>query len=164
MQYNQLPDEKIKEIAKQEFTRQSKTAHSVELPKYVAIAGQAGAGKTAASQMVRDELRQKGGSIHLDTDIMRETLPLYGKKPPAEETQRDAGKIVDELRALAIEKLRLHLRLLDQHLEKLNLKYFTSGFKYKVADVLNRVYEASSEKFWPSVEAKTLKVDLQVKL
>ena len=62
--------------------------------------------------------------------------------------------------ALAIEKLRLHLRLLDQHLEKLNLKYFTSGFKYKVADVLNRVYEASSEKFWPSVEAKTLKVDL----
>jgi hypothetical protein len=103
MQYKSLPDEKIKEIANQEFTRQSKAAHSVELPKYVAIAGQAGAGKTAASQMVRDELRQKGGSIHLDTDIMRETLPLYGKKPPAEETQRDAGKIVDELRVLAIE-------------------------------------------------------------
>lgn len=104
MQYKPLPDEKIRGIAQQEFTRQSKTAHSVELPKYVAIAGQAGAGKTAASQMVRDELKGKGGSIHLDTDIMRETLPLYGKKPPAEETQRDAGKIVDELRSLAIEK------------------------------------------------------------
>lgn len=102
MQYKSLTDEKIREIAESEFVRQSKTAYTVTFPKYVAVAGQAGAGKTAASQMVRDELRGKGGSIHLDTDVMREVLPLNGKKPPAEETQRDAGKIVDELRAMAL--------------------------------------------------------------
>ena len=65
MQYKSLSIEAIKELAQQEFTRQSRSAHSVDFPKYVAIAGEPGAGKTAASQMVRDELKGRGGSIHL---------------------------------------------------------------------------------------------------
>lgn len=102
MQYEKLSDENIEKLINKEFSFRSKGAHKVESPVYVAIAGQAGAGKTAASQMARIELKNVGGSIHLDTDVVRERLPSQGRNTLPEETQRDAGRIIDGLRELAI--------------------------------------------------------------
>lgn len=102
MQYEKLSDEDIEKLINKEFSSRSKAAHKVESPVYVAIAGQAGAGKTAASQIARIELKNVGGSIHLDTDVVRERLPSQGRDTLPEETQRDAGRIIDGLRELAI--------------------------------------------------------------
>lgn len=52
--------------------------------------------------MVRAELREMGGFIHIDADRMRESIPLRGARPTSEQTQRDAGRLVGELRRLAL--------------------------------------------------------------
>lgn len=88
-------------------SRISKTKSQAE-PIMVLVGGQAGAGKSAASAIVREEMTTKGGFIHVDADRLREKLNAKGTNPSSEETQADAGRLVQELRKQAIkEKINL---------------------------------------------------------
>ena len=88
-------------------SRLSKTKSQIE-PIMVLVGGQAGAGKSAASAIVREEMTAKGGFIHVDADRLREKLNTKGTNPSSEETQADAGRLVQELRKQAIkEKINL---------------------------------------------------------
>lgn len=48
---------------------------SVEQPKIVLVGAQPGAGKSKAASLAKSELRQEGGYIHVDADIMRALIP-----------------------------------------------------------------------------------------
>lgn len=103
--YTPLEDAALKTLAQNEFAKERYEwgIQPVPNPVYVAIAGQPGAGKTAASELIVSELDSEGRALHLDVDVQRENLPTGDLKPNAAETQRDAGRLVDELRSLATE-------------------------------------------------------------
>jgi hypothetical protein len=58
--------------------------------------------------MVRDELKAEGGFVHIDADRLRERIPVPpgAQRPSSEQTQSDAGRLVQELRRLATEGRR----------------------------------------------------------
>lgn len=65
---------------------------SVEQPKIVLVGAQPGAGKSKAASLAKSELRQEGGYIHVDADIMRALIPApEGVVYSSEQTQKDAG-------------------------------------------------------------------------
>lgn len=78
----------------------------MEKPVAVFVAGQSGAGKTEAANLVKAELRKNGGYIHIDADRMRDRLPLNNQKFPSEVTQPDAAKLVGLLRTRTIAERR----------------------------------------------------------
>lgn len=102
MNYTPLTDDAVRSIAATYFSERQHKTHAQDFPTHALVGGQPGAGKSAVSEMVRDELNSKGGAIHVDADRMRELLPVSRINPPSsEQTQADAGRLVSALRELA---------------------------------------------------------------
>lgn len=100
--YTRLTDDAVRNIAETYFSERRNKTQPQEYPTHALVGGQPGAGKSAVSEMVRDELKGKGGAIHVDADRMRELLPINRLNPPSsEQTQADAGRLVSALRELA---------------------------------------------------------------
>lgn len=93
-------------IANDYFDSRSELTNAQEKPVAVLVAGQSGAGKTEAAVLVKTELREKGGYIHIDADRMREELPLANQMFPSEVTQPDAARLVGILRTRTIAEQR----------------------------------------------------------
>lgn len=80
---------------------------SVEQPKIVLVGAQPGAGKSKAASLAKSELRQEGGYIHVDADIMRAQIPApEGVVYSSEQTQKDAGALAISVRNSAKENRR----------------------------------------------------------
>ncbi|ENX2329911.1 zeta toxin family protein, partial [Neisseria gonorrhoeae] len=80
---------------------------SVEQPKIVLVGAQPGAGKSKAASLAKSELRQEGGYIHVDADIMRALIPApEGVVYSSEQTQKDAGALAISVRNSAKENRR----------------------------------------------------------
>ncbi len=81
-------------------------------PRAIIIAGQPGAGKTAFTEAAQAELADKGGSVVIDPDALRERHPGYepflhqNDKTAAERVHPDASQWAKELRQDAIEGRR----------------------------------------------------------
>jgi UDP-N-acetylglucosamine kinase len=104
--YQPLSDAEVREIASAYFSdRQAKT-QAQDRPTIVLVGGQPGAGKSVAAAAVRSELAAQGGFIHVDADRMRERIRIGDSKPPSEQTQADAGRLVTSLRELAMQGRR----------------------------------------------------------
>jgi adenylate kinase family enzyme len=104
--YRRLEEKEISEIAAEYFQGRKKHSISQDVPTLVLVGGQPGAGKSAASEIARSELRQKGGFIHVDADRLRAKIDLGNSKPTSTETQVDAGKLAIRLRSIAIAERR----------------------------------------------------------
>ena len=97
--YQPLKDQDIQEIASKYYAARALKTEARETPVLVFVGGQPGAGKSAASDQVRDELKPEGGFIHVDADRMRQRIPLTGTQPTSQETQLDAGRLAGALRS-----------------------------------------------------------------
>ena len=104
--YQALSDEKVKEIAFDHFKQIEGKTQPQTMPRLALVGGQPGAGKSQASDLVKDELLKQGGYVRIDADRMRELIPLGSSKPTSEQTQRDAGRLVAALRELAVSNRR----------------------------------------------------------
>lgn len=104
--YKALSDEKVKELAFDHYKQIEGKTKPQTMPRLALVGGQPGAGKSQASDLVKDELLQQGGYIRIDADRMRELIPLGSSKPTSEQTQRDAGRLVAALRELAVSNKR----------------------------------------------------------
>jgi hypothetical protein len=104
--YRNLSDAQISRISAKYFAKRETMTIAQKQPSIVFIGAQPGAGKSGAAEMVRSELRKKGGYVHVDADRMREEIPLGNSKPTSQETQADAGKLANALRTLALESRR----------------------------------------------------------
>ena len=104
--YKPLNSDEIREISNDYFNARGKVAAHVDNPVIVLIGAQPGAGKSRIADMAKDELKEKGGYIHVDADRMREKIPYSGEKPTSQETQADAGKLAGTLRGVATENRR----------------------------------------------------------
>ncbi|MDR0378372.1 MAG: zeta toxin family protein [Candidatus Accumulibacter sp.] len=104
--YKNLAEAQIQKIAGKYFSKREEKSSAQDDPVIVFVGAQPGAGKSAAADKVRCELVKQGGYIHVDADRMREEIPIQDCKPTSEETQGDAGKLANALRALAIDGRR----------------------------------------------------------
>ena len=104
--YKPLSDRQIKEISGDYFKSREKTAVAVDSPTMLLIGAQPGAGKSNVASIAREELKSKGGYIHVDADRMREQIYLGGSKPTSQETQADAGKLANAVRNIATDNKR----------------------------------------------------------
>jgi adenylylsulfate kinase-like enzyme len=104
--YKNLTDAEIQAISAKYFAKREEKSTAQKQPVIVFVGAQPGAGKSAAAERVRRELVKHGGYIHVDADRMREEIPINGGKPTSQETQADAGKLANAVRALAIKGRR----------------------------------------------------------
>ena len=104
--YKNLTNEQIQTISGKYFSKREEKSIAQDNPVIVFVGAQPGAGKSAAADKVRCELIKQGGYIHIDADRMREEIPIQGYKPTSQETQADAGKLANALRALGIDGRR----------------------------------------------------------
>lgn len=102
IKYKRLTEREIEDTAQAYFRFSSKECLPQEHPKAVLIGAQPGAGKTGVSRIIRNELKESGGSIAIDADRMRERIDTKGAKPKSQETQADAGALAGRVRELAI--------------------------------------------------------------
>ena len=105
-EYKPLTDEQVKAIALDYYGKRAGKTEAQDEPRMVLVGGQPGAGKSEASALAKTELREQGGYIHVDADRMRERIPLGDSKPTSEQTQKDASRLVTELRGLAVANRR----------------------------------------------------------
>ena len=104
--YQRLTPAEIEDIAARYYAvRESKTQRQ-EIPTLVLVGGQPGAGKSVVSRIVRAELEQHGGFIHIDSDRLRAHIDTKGTLPTSEETQPDAGALASALRTHALKGRR----------------------------------------------------------
>jgi ABC-type uncharacterized transport system ATPase component len=104
--YIELTDKQIAEITDEHYAPRSAKTIALDRPVAVFVAAQPGAGKTAAAKLAKTELKQYGGYIHVDADIMRERIQTNDKKFASEVTQKDAGRLANALREKAIKNHR----------------------------------------------------------
>jgi UDP-N-acetylglucosamine kinase len=104
--YQPLTPDEVRATALAYYQQRQAKAIAVDRPTLVLVGGQPGAGKSSAAKIVRAELRQAGGFVHLDADRMRERINLRGTTPTSEQTQVTAGALVTALRTLAIDGRR----------------------------------------------------------
>ena len=104
--YRSLSAEEVRQIAGGYYADRARKTVALDQPSFVYVGAQPGAGKTTAGKMVRAELRERGGFIHIDADRMRESIPVHGSRPTSEQTQQDAGRLVGELRSRALDGRR----------------------------------------------------------
>jgi len=77
-----------------------------QIPTFLLIAAQPGAGKTGLAEASKSYLRERGGYVRIDADRLREALPYYpalARQDPlnaSARSQQDAGLCVQELRKL----------------------------------------------------------------
>ena len=102
--YQELSKESIQSIANEFFEDKFHLIEAQDKPKAIFIAGQSGAGKTQAANLVKAELKDNGGYVPVDADRMREKLPTGGIAYPSEQTQKDAGALVSVLRKRLIQE------------------------------------------------------------
>lgn len=100
--YTPLSEKQVASISLRYYSNIENKAEKQEKPCIVLVGAQPGAGKSQAAKLAKSELRQSGGYIHVDADRMREYIPTRGAKPSSQQTQEDAGKLVANLRNLAI--------------------------------------------------------------
>ena len=82
--YQELSKESIQSIANEFFEDRFHLIEAQDKPKAIFIAGQSGAGKTQAANLVKAELKDNGGYVPVDADRMREKLPTGGIAYPSE--------------------------------------------------------------------------------
>lgn len=104
--YKPLTDNEVRETAGAYYAERQAKSLPQEQPAIVLVGGQPGAGKSAASSMVKAELAMQGGYVHVDADRMRERIRVGDSKPTSEQTQADAGRLVATLRDQAIQGRR----------------------------------------------------------
>src|SRR6218665_3593934 len=104
--YKPLTDKEIRDTAGAYYAERQAKSLPQEQPAIVLVGGQPGAGKSAASSMVKAELAMQGGYVHVDADRMRERIRVGNSKPTSEQTQADAGRLVATLRDQAIQGQR----------------------------------------------------------
>jgi hypothetical protein len=108
--YKSLSGDEISEISSAHYKQRERKTSPRNLPEQPVItfvAAQPGAGKSAAATDAKNTAKQHGGYIHVDADVMRRKIPIFGdSKPTSEETQVDAGRLANAVRALAIEGRR----------------------------------------------------------
>jgi predicted ABC-type ATPase len=100
-EYQPLTDEEARILAEKSYKRDSLDTSKQDTPTMILVAGQPGAGKTAAANNAKSELEEKGGFIHIDADKTRLLIP-GGHTVPSTETQPDCQKLVTHLRNFAI--------------------------------------------------------------
>ena len=110
MDYSPLTSVAISETSKAFFDKIFKYNVAQSKPTIVLVAGQSGAGKSKVAKLVKEELKNKGGFIHVDADRMRELIP-NNRNFPSEQTQNDAGKLVSALRNLATDS---HFNIIEE--------------------------------------------------
>jgi hypothetical protein len=106
MAYEYLSDDQIRKISEKYFLGRKEKSQAQKEPVIVFVGAQPGAGKTAIANRIRRELIARGGYIHVDADRMREEIPIGEAKPTSGETQADAGRLANVVRALAIDGRR----------------------------------------------------------
>ena len=104
--YQSISDEDISVIANKFYNEKQHLTEFQEKPNAIFVAGQPGAGKTKAANLVKAELKEIGGYLPVDADRMREELPTGGIVYPSEQTQEDAGNLVRVLRDRVIQERR----------------------------------------------------------
>jgi hypothetical protein len=104
--YKNLSDDQIRQIGAEYFSERKEKSHARKEPVIVFVGAQPGAGKSVTAEVIRRELIARGGYIHVDADRMRVRIPTGKAKPSSEETQTDAGKLANAVRALAIDGRR----------------------------------------------------------
>ena len=104
--YEPISNDDILTIANKYYDEKQHLTEWKKRPKAIFIAGQSGAGKTKAANLVKVELKNIGGYIPVDADRMREELPTGGIAYPSEQTQDDAAKLVKELRDRIVSEKR----------------------------------------------------------
>ncbi|MDR3298782.1 MAG: zeta toxin family protein, partial [Candidatus Accumulibacter sp.] len=97
--YKPLTQEQARQLARAEYNRQAKASVAHENPVVYFVAGQSGAGKSQASDVLKGELHND--VIHIDVDRVRLLIP-DARNFPADTTQKDCQKIVAHLQRLAI--------------------------------------------------------------
>lgn len=113
MAYVPLSDENIKNITEDYFKPRLEKAIQTNLvliglfskeekPTIIFVAAQPGAGKTKVAKLIKQELKSKGGYIHIDADRLREKIPNH-QSYQSSETQADAGRLVKHLRNSSFE-------------------------------------------------------------
>jgi len=100
-EYKLLSDEQVQVIAAKYYGERAGKTEAQPQPRIALVGAQPGAGKTQASDLVKPELCERGGYIHIDVDRMRERIPIGNAKPTSEQTQPDAGRLVAALRNMA---------------------------------------------------------------
>ncbi|MDR1051688.1 MAG: zeta toxin family protein [Deltaproteobacteria bacterium] len=100
--YQPLGDAKVSEIVRAYYEKRAARTKPQNEPVMVLIGAQPGAGKSRAATMMRAELSMRGGYVHVDADRMREEINTQGARPSSQETQMDAGKLAQALRAQAM--------------------------------------------------------------
>lgn len=78
--YQSISDEDISVIANKFYDEKQHLTEFQEKPKAIFVAGQPGAGKTKAANLVKAELKELGGYLPVDADRMREELPTGGDR------------------------------------------------------------------------------------
>ena len=102
-EYQSLTTSEVKETASTYFANRQSRCFPQQQPSAVLVAGQPGAGKSAAASKVKTGLVQQGGYIHVDADRMRERIRVGNSKPSSTQTQADAGRLANALRSLAMQ-------------------------------------------------------------
>ena len=72
--YKPLTDNEVRETASAYYAERQAKSLPQEQPAIVLVGGQPGAGKSAASSIVKAELAMQGGYVHVDADRMRERI------------------------------------------------------------------------------------------
>lgn len=104
--YQSISEDEVLKRAEKFYKAREAITQPSDNPTIVLVAGQPGAGKTQAANLVKNELKQKGGYIHVDADRMRLELPGHELGYPSSDTQQDAARLVAALRRLAIQGRR----------------------------------------------------------
>lgn len=106
-EYQKLSDAGRAEIVAEYMYALLEITQAVDVPQIALVAAQPGAGKSKASDIVKEEFALKGGYIHVDADIMRQKIPVPpGVVYSSQQTQEDAGKLAVGVRKSALENSR----------------------------------------------------------
>ena len=97
-----LTEREVAQLASDLFAGERARTERQAQPVAIVMAGQSGAGKSTVASDVRDELARRGGSVLIDADAIRPSLPYFGDLDPgktniAEATQADAGRVAQAL-------------------------------------------------------------------
>ncbi len=106
-EYQELSDEKRSRIIANYMSDILEITQAVDTPHIALVAAQPGAGKSSASEIVKNEFALKGGYVHVDADIMRTEIPVpSGVVYSSQQTQKDAGLLAIGVRKAALQNHR----------------------------------------------------------
>jgi dephospho-CoA kinase len=145
MTYTGLTENDVNKEADSYLNKYINKSSKQNRPIAVLVAGQPGAGKSAASRTAKKFLSEKGGYIRVDADRMRELIPTHGQVYPSDVTQQDAGRLVKSLRTKIIHEKRNFLEE-GTFRDPEGLKNFVEGLKDRGYEVQLLAVSTAKEK------------------